>query len=76
MNTRHEQVIANLDNYLSNISSNKSALNTESHRQAVSERLRRDQIDLILVQLDDDAIDEVSNPTLKRALKTLKQICG
>ena len=76
MNTRHQQVIANLDSYLSNVASDRSALRTASARQAVTERLRRDQVDLIVVQLDDDAIDEVSNPTLRRALRTLKQICG
>ena len=76
MITTHQQVKERLNNYLTNISSNRSALSTEGSRQAVTERLRRDQVDLIVVQLDDDAIDEVSNPTLKRALRTLKQICG
>jgi len=76
MNTTHEQVKDRMSNYLSAIASDKNALKTEGSRKALSERMRRDQIDLILVQLDDDAIDEVRNPTLRRALRTLKQICG
>jgi len=71
MNTAHEQVKDRLDSYLTHVASNKGLLKTERSCKSVSERLRRDQIDLILCQLDD--MDEV---TLKRAINTLKQLAG
>ena len=76
MNTTHEQVKDRMSNYLSAIASDKNSLKTEGSRKALSERMRRDQVDLIVIQLDDDAINDVRNPTLKRALRTLKEICG
>jgi len=76
MNTRHEEVKDRMSIYLSAIASDKNSLKTEGSRKALSERMRRDQVDLIVIQLDDEAIDDVRNPTLRRALRTLKQICG
>lgn len=76
MNTTRAQVKEKIHTYLRNVDSGKSGLMTEGAWKAVEERMRRDQVDLIVVQLDDEAINDVRNPTLKRALKTLKQICG